>query len=389
MFVHDGPVYRDADGCYYEFAYHNLYKRYSYLASSILFMMRAKKMKGTGHFTKIPEEIRIVAVPNIKSPKGMLSGYYSGKEIVKRTIAECDIVVIRLPSTYGEIAWSICQQLGKPYIVECVGCAWDGYWNHSLLGKAVAPFAYYRTKYIIKRSKYIYYVTKQFLQKRYPANPDAVTVSCSNVEIEDPGNEVFEKRLAKINNHRAGGKLVLGTAAAIDTRYKGQEYVIRAIAKLASHGIDIEYRLAGGRTRDDGNTYLTDLSKRLGVESRVSLCGPLSQAEMASFYDGLDIYVQPSKQEGLPRSVIEAMSRACPVLGSDIAGIPELLEDECLFEPGDVDGICESIVSMLDKATMRTAAKRNFAAACDYYRPVLDRKRMEFYDKFLAENGQA
>ena len=50
-------------------------------------MMRAKKMKGTGHFTKIPEEIRIVAVPNIKSPKGMLSGYYSGKEIVKRTIA--------------------------------------------------------------------------------------------------------------------------------------------------------------------------------------------------------------------------------------------------------------------------------------------------------------
>lgn len=37
VFVHDGPVYYDNDGNYYEFAYHKLYERYSYLADEIYF----------------------------------------------------------------------------------------------------------------------------------------------------------------------------------------------------------------------------------------------------------------------------------------------------------------------------------------------------------------
>ena len=49
---------------------------------------------------------------------------------------------------------------------------------------------------------------------------------------------------------------------------------------------------------------------------------------MFELLDECDIYLQPSLQEGLPRSVIEAMSRGCACIGAATAGIPELLESE-------------------------------------------------------------
>ena len=65
------------------------------------------------------------------------------------------------------------------------------------------------------------------------------------------------------------------------------------------------------------------------------------------YYDSIDIYVQPSKQEGLPRAVIEAMSRGCPVLGTDIAGIPELIQERCLFKKGSVKSFINAVERLL------------------------------------------
>ena len=43
-FIHDGPLFYNDDGNYFEFAYHELYERYSFLADEIYFMMRTKKI---------------------------------------------------------------------------------------------------------------------------------------------------------------------------------------------------------------------------------------------------------------------------------------------------------------------------------------------------------
>ena len=263
-----------------------------------------------------------------------------------------------------------------------MGCSWDSYWNHGLLGKAVAPYMYYKTRSIIAGAKYVYYVTGKFLQRRYPTK--GITVSCSNVVIDRPAKATLDKRLAALEGFDARKKLVLGTAAALDTRYKGQEYVIRAIRPLTEMGYDVEYRLAGGYNGTKHDYFLRDLAKELGVSDRVKFVGNLSADKMPEYYDSLDIYVQPSKQEGLPRAVIEAMSRGCPVIGTNIAGIPELIPKVCLFRKGSTDEVVKAVCRMM-KVDLKRLAKRNFLKSGEFSREKLIKKREAFYDIFLAE----
>lgn len=384
VFIHDGPLFYDKDGNYYEFAYHELYERYSYLADEITFLIRTKPVEGKT-FTPVPPQIKVISVPNFKSPKTILTNKPKAEKIVEKCVRENDFFVLRTQSSIAQLAVKYIRKYNKPYIVESVGCSWDSYWNHGLLGKAVAPYMYYKTRSIIGSAKYVYYVTGQFLQKRYPTK--GKTVSCSNVVIDEPVNSTLTKRLEKLKSFDPKKKLILGTAAALDTRYKGQEYVIRAIKPLTDMGYDVEYRMAGGYNGAKHNYFLRDLAKELGVEDKVKFVGNLSADKMPEYYDSLDIYVQPSKQEGLPRAVIEAMSRGCPVIGTNIAGIPELIPKVCLFRKGSDTEVIKAVQRVLG-TDLEKLAKRNFAKSKEFSREKLIKKREAFYDVFLAEYGK-
>lgn len=382
VFVHDGPLFYDSEGRYYEFAYHELYQRYSYFADDITFLMRTKPIEGERKFTLVPSEIRVVDVPNFKSPKLYFKNKKTAQEIVKKEIFAADYVVLRSQSSIAQLALNYIKEYRKPYIIECVGCSWDSYWNHGLLGKIVAPYMYLKTRCAIRNAEYVYYVTNEFLQKRYPTN--GKTVSCSNVVLDSLDNYTLEKRIKKIQEFNPNKRLILGTAAAIDTRYKGHEHVIEAIPALLKKGYNIEYRLAGGFTGQKKTTFLYDLARNLGVSDRVTFCGSLSSKQMNEYYDSLDIYVQPSKQEGLPRAVIEAMSRACPTIGTGIAGIPELLQKDFLFKKGSSEEVVGAIERML-KADLSKVATVNFEKAKQYERDKLNVKRNLFYDQFIQD----
>ncbi len=384
VFIHDGPLFYDKDGNYYEFAYHELYERYSYMADKITFLIRTKPVEGKT-FTLVPPQIEVISVPNFKSPKTILVNKPKAEKIVEKCVRENDVFVLRTQSSIAQLAVKYIRKYNKPYIVESVGCSWDSYWNHGLLGKAVAPYMYYKTRSIIGKAKYVYYVTGKFLQRRYPTK--GYTVSCSNVVIDEPDDTTLVKRLEKLKGFDPHKKLILGTAAALDTRYKGQEYVIRAIKPLTEMGYDVEYHMAGGYNGTKHDYFLRDLAKELGVTDRVKFVGNLSADKMPEYYDSLDIYVQPSKQEGLPRAVIEAMSRGCPVIGTNIAGIPELISKICLFRKGSDTEVIKAVKRVLG-TDLEKMAKRNFAKSKEFSREKLIKKREAFYDVFLSEYGK-
>lgn len=384
-FIHDGPLFYDKNGKYYEFAYHELQERYSYIAGEITFMMRTKSINGDRKFTPVPAAIHVVSVPNFKSPKLYFSEKKKAEMIVKRQIEESDIVVLRTQSSIAQLALKYIHKYKKPYIVESVGCSWDSYWNHGMLGKIVAPYMYLKTRNAIAGADYVYYVTTKFLQNRYPTH--GKNVSCSNVVLEQLEECILEKRLQKINEFDPSQKLILGTAAALDTRYKGQEYVIKSMKELLEAGYNVEYHLAGGMTGAKENTFLKDLAKEYGVTDRVVFCGSLAANQMADYYDSIDIYVQPSKQEGLPRAVIEAMSRGCPVIGTNIAGIPELVQERFLFKKGSVSELIKALKKIL-RSDLSVIATENFTKAREYEKDKLRIKRERFYDQFLSDIGK-
>lgn len=378
VFIHDGPIYHK-DGRYYEYSYHGLYERYSYLADEIIFLMRVNELPSEERYDIISEQVHIVSFPNFKSPSLYLKNRIKAEKIIKEEIRKADMLILR-DSSAASIAVKYANRFKIPYIRECVGCSWDSLWNFGLLGKTLALPAFLRQKHEIKRSPYVCYVTDKFLQRRYPTA--GKQISCSNVVVNTLNEDVLWERLQRIKDFDKKGEISLGTAAAIDVRYKGQEYVITAIALLKKKGYKIKYYLAGGNKTK--SSYLKDCAQKHGVSDNVIFCGSLNKSEMESFYDNIDIYIQPSKQEGLPRSVIEAMSHGCPVLGSNIAGIPELIDSECLFQKGNVRQIVKVIVNIINH-DMSKYAKRNFEKAKKYTSDQLDRIRKNFYDQFLAE----
>ncbi len=381
-FIHDGPLFYDDRGVYYEYAYHELFERYSYLADEITFMMRTRQIYGDKVFTPVPPQVKVVSVPDFKKPELYFRNKPEAERIVSRQVMASDILVLRSQSSVAQLALKYIKKYDKPYIIEAVGCSWDSYWNHGLIGKLVAPGMFFKTRSAIRKAPYVCYVTESFLQKRYPAR--GKTLSCSNVVLDEISEDVLEKRLERLSSFDPEYSLVLGTAAALDTRYKGQEYVIRALKDMKDMGYNVRYRLAGGMNGRQDSCFLRELSEKLGVSELVSFEGSLDMEQMKAFYDSLDIYIQPSKQEGLPRSVIEAMSRGCPVTGTDIAGIPELIRPELLFRKGSPDEVIKGIRKVLSSDLKKEAAD-NFRKARKFRRRELTEKRQLFYDGFLED----
>ncbi|MCK1160811.1 glycosyltransferase [Streptococcus uberis] len=164
-------------------------------------------------------------------------------------------------------------------------------------------------------------------------------------------------------------------------KYKGQDSVIKAISILKNkYGINVEYQLVGNGTGD----YLKNIAEKFNVTNRISYLGTKNSKEVIDWLKTIDIYIQPSKQEGLPRAVIEALSVGKYTLGTDIAGIPELLDPEFLFKPDDSEKIAELIFKFINKsdAEIMSVSKRNFEKSLDYSMDKLNLKRKNFFEDY-------
>ena len=314
----------------------------------------------------------ISEVVSINSFGRTMLGLYDGR--FRRVLRNSDLVICRCPGIVSQRVAIIARKMHKPYYTESMGCAWDAYWNHSLAGKAIAPYMFLKMKQVVYHADYALYVTSEFLQKRYPCKNESI--GASNVLIESADESLLEERIKKIKitDH---SHLTLMTTAALDVRYKGQEFVIKAIPKLNRQGIRVRYLLVGG----GDPAYLKSLVRKCGVEDQVEFVGRRPLTEVFGLLDQADIYLQPSLQEGLPRSVIEAMSRACPVIGARTAGIPELISPECVVKRKSSKEIAKTIVEIADSKKMTELATQNFDKAKEFQDYVLSERRNNYYSK--------
>jgi len=298
---------------------------------------------------------------------------------LEEVIKKADGVIIRLPSFLGNKACELVKRYQKPYLIEMVGCAWDSLWNHGIKGKIIAPYSFLRTRKYVKDAPYVLYVTEKFLQGRYPTN--GKSIGCSDVVIEDVNPGIFDRRIEKINKRNR--KRIIGTIGAVDVRYKGQEYVIQALSILKKRGYDnLEYQIVG----NGDQSFLRSKAETFKVENQVYFLGGLAHEKIFDWLDSIDIYIQPSKTEGLPRALIEAQSRALPCLGSRVGGIPELIGEECVFDVSKkADEIATAIskkIEFLDQEMEKKIASYNYENAKKYNHEVLEKERSAFYKSF-------
>lgn len=99
----------------------------------------------------------------------------------------------------------------------------------------------------------------------------------------------------------------------------------------------------------------------------------------------VDIYIHPSKQEGLPRALIEAMNSTCFCIGAHTGGIPELLPNEFIFSNRKNNYIEIARLIENNLHVMEKAAKRNFYQSQQYGKKKIQNRRNEFLVQFLEE----
>lgn len=363
----DFTVVKYNERLFYSSPFYTILKRYHDAFGKIILCTRVKNSFDLPE-KRIDVTDMIEEVCELKS----LSDAYTRRFYLEETVKKCDMIVARIPSLISYCVVDCARKYNIPYFAESMGCAWDAYWNHGIVGKIIAPYMYLKMKSVVKNADYGLYVTEKFLQKRYPCKNE--TVSASNVKITDVSDDVINKREEKISKMDKNN-ITLMTSAAVDVRYKGHEYVIKAIPKLKEHGINVTYYMVGGGDQ----TYLRKIAEKCGVSENVVFTGRLTLEEVFEHLDKADIYIQPSLQEGLPRAMIEAMSRGCVCLGAKTAGIPELVDAECIFKRKSASSIVKCILAIVKK-DFTYYAKRNFAVSKKYADDILTEKRVEYYE---------
>ncbi len=378
--VHERPVYIYGGGIYP--AYPSVITKLFGLADHILYCVsdfeeitkeRAKKMERLDS-----DKIQFVQVYRINSVETLLKRTRLNRRILEKIIADVDMVVARLPSFTGLQAVKIAKRMGKPYMTEVIGCAWDGYWYYNWKGKILAPFMFLATRKAILNASHSVYVTDKWLQYRYPC--DGKTIGVSNVNIKPNTEDVLRRRLNRIAAMKQGEPINLATCAGISNPVKGHEYVIKAMSVVNKAGANYHYYAIG----DGDKSRLEKIAADLGVAECVHFTGRLTFDQICDMLDQTDIYIQPSRQEGLPRALIEAIHQGCPALGSRTAGIPELLDEEYIFDKANVAQII-ALLKNFDKERMAEQAKRNFEFSKRYVTIVLAKKRNDFFTEFLAD----
>jgi glycosyltransferase involved in cell wall biosynthesis len=369
VFVHDHKFIMLNDGIYSPGGLSNeVLSRYTKYFDKLLVIARIVVKKETSQrYSKITNE-----------KIDIIDGRELSRNSFKAIIQGADGLIIRLPSVLGLRSAFYALRNKKKYIVELVGSAWDAYWFHSLKGKLVAGPITVLTKIIVYFSNHIIFVTTQYLQKKYYTK--GLTVGISNVYLERLEQIVLEQRIEKIRRRTENQKLILASIGSLDMKYKGHQYVIKAIKDLQSKSFsNIEYHLVGG---GEGR-YLRKLANELNLGHVVKFIGSLPHDEIFSWLDSIDVYIQPSLTEGLPRALIEAMSRGCPCLASTAGGNTELINNEYIFKKGCVEAITEHIIKLSKKENMLEQSNVNFSKSKLYEKEYLEKKREKFIHDYL------
>jgi len=139
---------------------------------------------------------------------------------------------------------------------------------------------------------------------------------------------------------------VLVTAGILNPG-KNIESLIECLPKIQAKNI---YLIISGDGSTEADLHykdsLQELANKLGVGKQVIFTGWLEKEELWKIYLSADIFVLPSKSEGMPNAILEALGLGLPCIGSRIPGIIDgLRHEELLFDPLDE----ETLVTKLDR----------------------------------------
>jgi len=179
--------------------------------------------------------------------------------------------------------------------------------------------------------------------------------------------------------HRAAGPIQVISVGFLDLLYKGQDLLVRAVAGLQRQGLDIELTFAGG---GEYASFLLSLADSSGLQGKVRVTGPLGGAQQVrELLSKSDLFALPSRAEGIPRALLEAMAAGLPALVSQAGAMPDLVDSRWVVPAGDEAALTRKLSELCHaSAEWFEIGSRNLSVAQAFEASRLNLKRREFYE---------
>lgn len=280
-----------------------------------------------------------------RSPLALKQNYRAYKELIA-LITECDIDVIHCNTPMGGVLGRFAARACKVSTVI--------YQAHGFHFWKGAPrknwICYYPVEKVLASMTDILVTINQddyFLAKSKLNAKNILYIPGVGIDLKR-----FQKMEAESNLRESigcGENEVLLLSVGELNENKNHEVVIRALGKLSDP--HFHYAIAGAGGLD---SKLEGLAADCGISDRFHLLG--FRTDVHNWYQCADIFVFPSKREGLPSSIMEAMASGLPCIVSKIRGNTDLITDReggFMAEPLDAEAFARSISELAGNRELR------------------------------------
>jgi glycosyltransferase involved in cell wall biosynthesis len=375
---------------------YSFWERYLAAFDSVRIVARAKvdPAIGEGYKAVTGPAVEFWPLPFYLGPEQFLLRRSEIRTALLAAVEPGDALLCRVGSRLADELLPSFWKEARPYGLEVVGDPHEAMGPRTIrhpLRPLFRTLAAHSLRRQCARAVAVAYVTRERLQKKYPcpahsvgvsdvgpldfrSNPKVFTTSYSSVSCEDTQ---FVDRARFFHDRERPRILFVGSLAQM---YKGADILIRAVKHLLPIIAPALALVGDGRHRAE----LENLCRKLNVAEYVTFLGELPSGQaIRDQMDRATLFVMPSRTEGLPRAMIEAMTRALPCIGTRVGGIPELLAEEDLVDPDDIAGLAAKIKEVgTDPERLSRMSARNLRRVQEYRPEVLGERRNEFY-RFL------
>lgn len=189
----------------------------------------------------------------------------------------------------------------------------------------------------------------------------------SKIRVVNNSVEAEEKNLYNPNSTNV---LFLGRLE----KEKGIYDLLEAAQYVIKENKNINFILAGNGDLAEVERII----KNMGIENNLKPLGWVDCNEVKELLKNTMTFVLPSYDEGMPMSILEAMSFGIPIVATDVGGIPEMVhsgENGFLIKPGNVQGLADSILHLSANCDERLRiSNKNFSDVNEKYSNFINYK---------------
>src|SRR3990167_1916823 len=213
----------------------------------------------------------------------------------------------------------------------------------------------------------------------------------ASIEVVPNGIDAEKSIKSKVHKVESqNNKIIITTSRLVHKN--GIDILIRAAAELKKLAPEINFKI---KILGDGSEEkkLKNLAKELKVDDIVQFFGHIEQEKVYDYLAEADIFVRPSRTEGLGSSFLEAMGAGLPVVGTPVGGIPDFLkngETGLFCKVDDPKDLAEKIKKLITDETLanRIAENGRCLVLEKYDWDDIARKMKEIFAKLLKKREE-